>query len=102
MDESKIIPVDPSQPLDKSLFDEYDICITGAAMKQFQSLPSWNDLVQNTWVYARVSPSQKEFILTSLKSLGYVTLMAGCPSDQARRRVMRCSIHLRALTRSSQ
>ena len=39
--------------------------------------PSWNELVQNTWVYARVSPSQKEFILTSLKSLGYVTLMAG-------------------------
>ncbi|KAK7689522.1 hypothetical protein QCA50_007314 [Cerrena zonata] len=39
--------------------------------------PSWNDLVQNTWVYARVSPSQKEFILTSLKGLGYVTLMAG-------------------------
>ncbi|KAF8137626.1 hypothetical protein EV363DRAFT_1254544 [Boletus edulis] len=77
VDESKIIPVDPSQPLDKSLFDEYDICITGAAMKQFQSLPSWNDLVQNTWVYARVSPAQKEFILTSFKTLGYVTLMAG-------------------------
>ncbi|KAG9309968.1 hypothetical protein JVU11DRAFT_10001 [Chiua virens] len=77
VDESKIIPVNPSEPLDKSLFDEYDICITGAAMKQFQSLPSWNDLVQNTWVYARVSPSQKEFILTSLKTLGYVTLMAG-------------------------
>ncbi|KAG8216948.1 ATPase [Butyriboletus roseoflavus] len=77
VDESKIISVDPSKPLDKSLFDEYDICITGAAMKQFQSLPSWNDLVQNTWVYARVSPTQKEFILTSLRSLGYVTLMAG-------------------------
>ncbi|TFK37047.1 endoplasmic reticulum Ca-transporting P-type ATPase [Crucibulum laeve] len=77
VDESKIIPVDPSEPLDLSLFDEYDICITGAAMKQFESRPSWNDLVQNTWVYARVSPSQKEYILTTLKSLGYTTLMAG-------------------------
>ncbi|KAG1795219.1 hypothetical protein EV424DRAFT_1475431 [Suillus variegatus] len=77
VDESKIIPVDPSQPLDQSLFDEYDICITGAAMKQYESRPSWNDLVQNTWVYARVSPTQKEFILTSLKTLGYTTLMAG-------------------------
>ncbi|KAG6918084.1 hypothetical protein DXG01_016536 [Tephrocybe rancida] len=77
VDESKIIPVDPSQPLDLSLFNQYDICITGAAMKQYENKPSWNDLVQNTWVYARVSPSQKEYILTTLKTLGYITLMAG-------------------------
>lgn len=77
MDEKTIIPVDPTLPLDEVLFDKYDICITGAALKQFQSRPSWNLLVQNTWVYARVSPSQKELILTTLKSLGYTTLMAG-------------------------
>ena len=77
VDERKVIPVNPSDPLDLSLFDEYDICITGAAMKQFENRPSWKDLVQNTWVYARVSPSQKEYILTSLKTLGYITLMAG-------------------------
>ena len=28
-------------------------------------------------MYACVSPSQKELILTSLKSLGYITLIAG-------------------------
>lgn len=77
VDERKIIPVNPDQPLDLSLFDEYDICVTGAAMKQFENRPSWNDLVQNTWVYARVSPTQKEYILTTLKTLGYTTLMAG-------------------------
>ncbi|KAG5645949.1 hypothetical protein DXG03_004741 [Asterophora parasitica] len=77
VDESKIIPVNPAEPLDTSLFDEYDICITGAAMKQYEARPTWNDLVQNTWVYARVSPSQKEYILTTLKTLGYTTLMAG-------------------------
>ncbi|KAJ2930562.1 hypothetical protein H1R20_g6550, partial [Candolleomyces eurysporus] len=77
VDERKIIPVNPDEPLDLSLFDEFDICVTGPAMKAFEHKPSWNDLVQNTWVYARVSPSQKEYILTTLKTLGYVTLMAG-------------------------
>ena len=41
------------------------------------SQPSWTQLVQHTWVYARVSPLQKEFIVTSLRGLGYTTLMAG-------------------------
>jgi manganese-transporting P-type ATPase len=74
VDETKIIPVNPEEPLDLSLFDKYDICVTGAAMKQYESRPAWLDLVQNTWVYARVSPAQKEFILTTLKTLGFVTL----------------------------
>jgi cation-transporting ATPase 13A1 len=77
VDESKVIPVDPSEPLDQSLLDAYDICVTGAALRQYESRPAWNTLVQHTWVYARVSPAQKEFILTTLKTLGYVTLMAG-------------------------
>ena len=68
VDETKIIPVNPDEPLDLSLFDKYDICVTGAAMKQYESRPGWLDLVQNTWVYARVSPAQKEFILTTLKN----------------------------------
>ncbi|KAF7789236.1 hypothetical protein EIP86_000177 [Pleurotus ostreatoroseus] len=77
VDESKVIPVDPAEPLDMSLLAEYDICMTGAAVKQFESRPAWDVLVEHTWVYARVSPSQKEHILTTLKSLGYTTLMAG-------------------------
>jgi hypothetical protein len=31
MDERKVIPVNPSEPLDLSLFDKYDIRITGVA-----------------------------------------------------------------------
>ncbi|KAH8096846.1 endoplasmic reticulum Ca-transporting P-type ATPase, partial [Cristinia sonorae] len=77
VEEDKIIPVDPTQPIDPALLEQYDICMTGAALKQFEGRPSWQDLVQHTWVYARVSPSQKEYILTTLKSLGYTTLMAG-------------------------
>ena len=76
-DDRKIIPANPDE-LDPSLFDQYDICITGAALQQYECRPeAWNYLVQNTWVYARVSPSQKELILRSLKSLGYITSMVG-------------------------
>ena len=77
LDEAKVIPVDPAEPIDQSLLDEYDICMTGPALRRFENSSSWETLVQHTWVYARVAPSQKEFILTTLKSLGYVTLMAG-------------------------
>lgn len=77
VEETKIIDVNPSDPFDKSIFAEYDLCITGAAMKQYEKRSSWLDLVRHTFVYARVSPSQKEFILNTLKELGYITLMAG-------------------------
>ncbi|KAI0045926.1 endoplasmic reticulum Ca-transporting P-type ATPase [Auriscalpium vulgare] len=77
VDETKVIPVNPAEPLDQEILDNYDICITGAALKQFETRASWNILVQHTWVYARVSPSQKELILTSLRGLGFTTLMAG-------------------------
>jgi manganese-transporting P-type ATPase len=77
VDDAKVIPVNPSEPFDMTLFADYDICVTGAALRQYQGTPGWDVLVQNTWVYARVSPAQKEAILTTLKSLGFVTLMAG-------------------------
>ncbi|CED85345.1 endoplasmic reticulum ca-transporting p-type atpase [Phaffia rhodozyma] len=77
VDESIMIPVDPSAPFDKQLFADYDICITGIALKQYEHLPSWHDLILHTWVYARVSPAQKEFILSTFKNMGYTTLMAG-------------------------
>ena len=77
VDETTAIDVDPSQPLDPRIFEEFDICVTGAALKQYENGPQINTLVDNTWVYARVSPVQKEYILTTLKNLGYTTLMAG-------------------------
>lgn len=77
VDETTAIDVDPSQPLDTRIFQEFDICVTGAALKQYENGPQINTLVDNTWVYARVSPIQKEYILTTLKNLGYTTLMAG-------------------------
>ncbi|PLW18388.1 hypothetical protein PCANC_08835 [Puccinia coronata f. sp. avenae] len=77
VDDQTIIPVDASKPIDPKILSDYDLCITGVALKQFVGLPSWVDLVQNVWVYARVSPAHKELILNSLRSLGYTTMMAG-------------------------
>ena len=48
LNEGKVIPANPSQPIDTSLFEQYDICITDAAMKQFQFPLSWNDPDQNS------------------------------------------------------
>ncbi|KAI5296970.1 ER membrane protein DP1/Yop1, partial [Ascosphaera pollenicola] len=55
----------------------YDICITGHALSHLSEHVQILDLLKRTWVYARVSPSQKEFLLTSLKEAGYNTLMCG-------------------------
>ncbi|KAI9805122.1 MAG: hypothetical protein M1825_000956 [Sarcosagium campestre] len=70
-------PVDPTQPLDPEVLQHKDICITGYALAKFKDQAALPDLLRHTWVYARVSPKQKEDILTGLKSAGYTTLMCG-------------------------
>lgn len=77
VDEKTIIPVKPSDPIDKEILKNMDICVTGYALALFKDGPQLNDLLKHTWVYARVSPTQKENILTGLKDLGYTTLMCG-------------------------
>ncbi|KAH8168686.1 e1-E2 ATPase domain-containing protein [Sarocladium implicatum] len=64
-------------PLDPKILKEYDICVTGYALAKFKGQVAWNSLLRYTWVYARVSPKQKEDILLGLKEMGYYTLMAG-------------------------
>lgn len=67
--------------LDEVTFDarlkEYDLCCTGKAWESFLKTPAFAALLPRLWVYARVSPSQKESILTELKLAGYTTLMCG-------------------------
>ncbi|KAG1053380.1 hypothetical protein G6F46_006715 [Rhizopus delemar] len=78
IDESYRIEFDATEPLDAKLLDNYDLCLTGSAMSQFMlNKENMNLILEHTWVYARVSPSQKEYLLTGLKDLGYTTLMAG-------------------------
>ena len=79
VEETVSIPFDPSQDtFDHSkLFDRYDIAVTGYALNALEGHSQLRDLLRHTWVYARVSPSQKEFLLNTLKDMGYQTLMCG-------------------------
>lgn len=78
VDEKITFPCDPTKDVDKKIIDNYDLCLTGVALKAYEHNEcAWTQLVENTWVYARVSPTQKESILMKFKGLGYTTLMAG-------------------------
>ncbi|KAK6454494.1 P-type ATPase [Scheffersomyces xylosifermentans] len=77
VNETVIIPFRSSDKINTDLFHKYDVCITGYALGYLADHHQILDLLKHTWVYARVSPNQKEFILTSLKDAGYNTLMCG-------------------------
>ncbi|KND87100.1 Manganese-transporting ATPase 1 [Tolypocladium ophioglossoides CBS 100239] len=77
VDDKVSIPVDPSKPIDAEILGTKDLCVTGYALAKFKDQAGWNSLLRHTWVYARVSPKQKEDILLGLKEMGYYTLMAG-------------------------
>ncbi|ESZ93822.1 cation-transporting ATPase 4 [Sclerotinia borealis F-4128] len=77
VDDSISIPVDPSKPIDKKIIEENDLCVTGYALSKYKDQSALSTIYRYAWVYARVSPKQKEEILTGLRDLGYHTLMAG-------------------------
>ena len=77
VDDKVRVEVDPEKPIDSDILKSKDLCVTGYALSRFQGQPGWNQLLRHTWVYARVSPKQKEEILLGLKDMGYYTLMAG-------------------------
>ena len=77
VDDKINITVDPSKPLDEKIVREKDLCVTGYALSKYKNQTSLPQLLRHTWVYARVSPKQKEDILLGLKDAGYTTLMCG-------------------------
>lgn len=77
VDDTVNIPVDPSKPLDVDILRTKDICVTGYALSKYKDKTALPSLLRHTWVYARVSPKQKEDILLGLKDAGYTTLMCG-------------------------
>ena len=77
IDDKINIPVDPSAPLNEEIIETKDLCVTGYALGKYKNEPALKQLLRYTWVYARVSPKQKEEILIGLKAAGYTTLMCG-------------------------
>ena len=77
IDDKFSVHVDPTQPLDEEILKTKDLCITGYALEKFKGQKALKDLLRHTWVYARVSPKQKEEILLGMKDAGYTTLMCG-------------------------
>ena len=77
IDDKINIPVDPTKDIDYKILTSKDICITGYALSKFTDQKALPDILRHTWVYARVSPKQKEEILLGLKDAGYTTLMCG-------------------------
>ncbi|ORY59641.1 uncharacterized protein BCR38DRAFT_445097 [Pseudomassariella vexata] len=78
VDDKVSIEVDASKPIDPQILKGKDICVTGYALAKFNNnVSAFRSLLRYTWVYARVSPKQKEEILLGLKDMGYYTLMAG-------------------------
>ncbi|KAJ8254056.1 hypothetical protein COCON_G00206680 [Conger conger] len=76
IDGSVRVPLPP--PCVSSLVAQYDLCVTGEGLARLTSDPQLlHALLPHVRVFARVSPKQKEFVITSLKGLGFVTLMCG-------------------------
>ena len=77
VNETVVIPFNVEGKIDFASLAKHDICLTGFALSKLSGHAQLLDLIKKTWIYARVSPTQKEFILTSLKDAGYNTLMCG-------------------------
>lgn len=77
VDDRTSTPVDPSAPLDAEIIRSKDLCVTGYALAKYRASPALRQILRHAWVYARVSPKQKEEILVGLKDMGYTTLMCG-------------------------
>ena len=77
IDENIKISIDLDSMTLKPELRSYELAITGNALSSLISKPMFKKLLPLLWVYARVSPSQKEAILMSLKDAGYCTLMCG-------------------------
>lgn len=77
VDEKVELPVIPNDI--RQFFKTYDLCLTGDGMNYLleSHLKFFNKVLPHVKVFARVAPKQKEYAITSLRTLGFTTLMCG-------------------------
>nr|XP_033771928.1 manganese-transporting ATPase 13A1 [Geotrypetes seraphini] len=77
IDGNVTLPVIPGSL--KNFIGSYHLCVTGAGITYLQAANRQLllELIPHIQVFARVAPKQKEFVVTSLKSMGFITLMCG-------------------------
>ncbi|CAO2833629.1 unnamed protein product [Amaranthus hypochondriacus] len=74
-DETETIPFSAEEV--EALSDTHDLCIGGDCFEMLQRTSAVLQVVPFVKVFARVAPEQKELILTTLKTVGRMTLMCG-------------------------
>ncbi|XP_076043398.1 endoplasmic reticulum transmembrane helix translocase [Oratosquilla oratoria] len=73
------VPSLSSKELVANFLKRYDFCITGEGLTWLQqkNYGFFCKILPYVRVFARVAPKQKEFVITTYKSLGYTALMCG-------------------------
>ncbi|XP_037079759.1 LOW QUALITY PROTEIN: manganese-transporting ATPase 13A1-like [Pollicipes pollicipes] len=77
IDQTVWLPLKPKSWRD--MLASHDLCVTGEGVSflQQRSAQLLQTVLPQVRVFARVAPKQKELVITTLKHLGYTTLMCG-------------------------
>lgn len=83
VDDKILVPLGNESSI-RELAQKYEFCLTGDGIEELRRRNPDGEcrallacILPKTKILSRVAPSQKEFVLASLRGLGYTTLMCG-------------------------